>query len=52
MDRKQANHHANQKNPNNVAHKHVNDNRSNQGNPTSHTYDKSRAAPKRNVKGK
>lgn len=52
MNRKQANHHANQHNPNNIAYKHVNDNRSNQGNPTSQTYHKGRAAPKQAVKGK
>jgi hypothetical protein len=52
MNRKQANHHANQHNPNNIAHKQVNDNRSNQGNPTSPVYHQGRAVPKQGVKGK
>lgn len=52
MDRKQANHYANQHNPTSVAHKNVNDNRSNQGNPTSPVYHQGRAAPEKAVKGK
>lgn len=52
MDRKQADHHANQLNPNNIAHNHVNDNRSNQKNPTSPVYDKGRTVPEKSVKGK
>jgi hypothetical protein len=52
MDRKQADHHANQHNPNNIAHKHVNDNRSNQKNPISPVYEKGRAVPEKGVKGK
>jgi hypothetical protein len=52
MNRKQANHHANQANPNNIAHKQVNDNRSKQGNPTSAVYHKGRAVPEQGAKGK
>jgi hypothetical protein len=52
MDCKQADHHANQHNPDNIAHKHVNDNRSNQGNPTSPVYHQGRAVPEKSVKDK
>jgi hypothetical protein len=52
MNRKLADHHANQNNQNNVAHKKVNDNRSNQGNPTSRVYEQGRAIPEGGVKRK
>lgn len=52
MHQKQADHHGNQLNPNNVAHKLATDNRANQKNPTSQAHQKSQAAPTKNVKGK
>lgn len=45
MERKQANHHANQCNPTSVAHKLATDNRATQKNPTSTAFVKSRVAP-------
>jgi hypothetical protein len=52
MDRPKADHRANQHNPDHIAHKHVNDNRSNQGNPTSPVYKQGRAIPEQGVKRK
>jgi len=45
MDRKEADHHANQRNPNNIAHKQALDNHANQKNPTSKAYTKPGTAP-------
>jgi hypothetical protein len=52
MNQKQVDHHANQLNPNNIAHKLATDNHANQKNPTSPAYQKSRAASTKSVKGK
>lgn len=51
MNQKQADHHANQLNPNNPAHKQANDNHANQKNPTSSVYPKVPEAPTNSVKG-
>lgn len=45
MQRTDANHKANQGNPNNPAHRQVNNNRSNQGNPNNPVYHGSRSLP-------
>lgn len=45
MQRNDANHNANQSNPNHPAHRQVNDNRSNQGNPNNPAYRSSRNLP-------
>lgn len=45
MQRSDANHKANQSNPNNPAYRQVNDNRSNQGNPNNPVYRSSRSMP-------
>jgi len=45
MNRKEANHHANQRNENNIAHKLAQDNHANQKNPTSPAYTKPGTAP-------
>lgn len=50
MERKQADRHANQGNPNSVAHRQANDNRANQKNPLHPVYPKSRAAPVKRAK--
>lgn len=52
MDRNQLDHHANQHNPNNIAHKHVNDNRSQQKNPQSSVYQTEPAPSQPDVKVK
>lgn len=52
MNQKQADHNANQHNPNNITHKQLNDNRSNQGNPTSPVHDKGGAIQQPAVKRK
>jgi hypothetical protein len=45
MQRTNANHKANQGNPNNQAHRQVNNNRSNQGNPNNPVHHSSRGLP-------
>lgn len=45
MQRNDANHKASQSNPNNPAHRQVNDNRSNQGNPNNPVYRSGRNLP-------
>ncbi len=45
MTPRDANHKANQHNPNSPAHRQVNDNRSNQGNPNNPVYRSGRQLP-------
>lgn len=49
MDQRQRDHHANQGNPNNSAHKASAGNKSNQGNPNNSTYQSGRQNDKANT---
>jgi hypothetical protein len=52
MKKSDANHKANQGNPNNPAYQHVNNNRGNQGNPNNRAHDLSRGLKPADVKTK
>ena len=52
MERKYADHHANQLNPNHLAHKQARDNLANQKNPNNPAYTMARAVSEKGIKTK